>query len=166
MAPLQKVAFLAVLLSGCTAAPICVTRCGLTFQGVIDGSAPPEGWSCDAIQDQEDSALEAFKSVTDPKFGTDVCSRFQGYQIWMHTDEIRYVSKYDGKWNLGESWCWENQSSDGFWGRHMLVAKTQQPKLGSMSHELAHIAQRCEPADHSDWTQYNIWDAVEKAQEP
>lgn len=157
MASVSKIVILVVLLAACGVGPLCVTRCGLRFQGVIDDSAPPAGWTCDALQDQEDSALEAFAVVTDPEFAN-ACRNLKDYDVWLHTEQLEYKSSYTGAMVAGETWCWGN--------RWILLPQVAQPKLGGMSHEMAHVVQNCEPADHSNWDQYGIWQAVEKAQEP
>lgn len=165
MAPIQKVTLL-LLLASCGAEALCKTKCGLSFDGVTDGGTVPPGWTCDAIQKQEDRTLAAFKTIT-PDAGDfqNACKYFPGYHLYLVPDDpsqldagyYAYKSDYDSGWVGGETACWYS------W---ILVASTPQPRGSAFSHELAHVVQNCVPLLHEGWGDAGIYSAIDKADKP
>lgn len=153
MASIQKV-ILAVVLASCSCDKevLCKTTCGMEFMG-SNGGTVSDGWTCEAIQEQEDRTLAAF---SDAGILPTTCQNLNGYRMWINKDGPSYMSSYDDVEIAGETMCWEG------W---IQIAKTPQPRYSAFSHELAHVAQSCDPLDHTGWVDGGIFRAIEAADE-
>src|SRR3954471_13262705 len=83
MASIPKSAIVLLALVACDR-PLCVTTCGLRFEGRQNAEQVPSGWTCEAIQEQEDRTASAFMDV-DPAAGdfAHSCTNWNGYQAWL-----------------------------------------------------------------------------------
>jgi len=159
MAPFQKSTIIFLLLTAC-GKPLCVTTCGLKFEGATHYADIPAGWTCEDIQRQEDRAVEAFKSV-DPAAGDfgNTCKYLSGHSVYLHDTGPTYTSPYSGQKGVtGETDCPTHTT---------LVANRPNVQGSAFTHELAHVVQGCEDADgelgHAGWDKYGIDAAVHLA---
>lgn len=126
--------------------PDCVTRCGIDILNAK--------YSCEEYQFAEDVTLREFLLTDDPRL---------------------YVCKL-GDWRVeiqsGETFTslGEKVSGRAICGENVMYVNGLLPNRSSLSHEMAHAAQNCEPKPpfdpndyyHSNWTDGGIYGAISR----
>lgn len=145
---------------------LCVTKCGVRYQGDYPSGDMSPGFTCEELQRAEDRVLSAAHLVRDPRFVTadNVCKAVKGWNMWTHTQEC-WTDSW-GRGVCGMTECWSGRFQVG-------AART--PSASSFAHEVAHVVQRCTPRgkpdprfeddDHIGWSTNGIYDYITQAQE-
>ena len=144
-----------LLVVGCgteTPTAICVTRCGLSYQGRVTTRAAD--YTCEEIQRTEDRLVAAIS----PQYPA-ACTALRGWDLWSHA-EPSWVD-YWGRSVAGLTNCKNFQSEIG------LAA------IGSsaLAHEMTHMVQSCyggsAPFDqgmdgyHGDWVRRGLFTLID-----
>lgn len=139
--------------------PECITTCGVTYYGSVDGGALLDpGFDCAAVQRIEDAAIENFASYVtgDDRFARS-CPALNGWYLYMDPDHV-FVDPF-GRRVHGYAWCEL---------RTMHVGSALPGFRTALAHELAHAVQFCQPfassptdPDHAEWRERGIYRAVE-----
>lgn len=146
---------------------LCITRCGVRFQGLYPTNTMPEGWTCEDIQHQEDVTLNYFQYVLDERFrpAAKACAAMSGFSVDVYAMGTSWVDQW-GRNVQGLTFCEYGQ------------IQISQPELNARihktaySHEMAHAIQRCSsitPIDpgprsdpaHADWERDNIYQMLD-----
>ncbi len=115
------------------------TRCGLKVINDDRNTPPPPGWTLAAVQEVEDRALQAFKTIDDPRF-LDGCRRLEGWELMIlpgkNISAIPPQVGPDGGLLLvgGNTDC----------GMARIWVGNSAPMLGRLAHELGHAVQGCQ----------------------
>lgn len=148
---MKSLALFLVLTSSC-AAPLCVTKAGLRFNGGYNNYEVPESWSCSAIQEVESGMVSRLPQLNS--------SNLASYQLTI----IDPSTKTDpwGRKVAGYTRC--------SMGEMVVWGYPAHPALSALSHEIAHALQNCtaklpidpgKDEDHADWTREGIDAAIE-----
>lgn len=152
---------LGLLLSCCapTSAALCTTPCGLELYGPIPEPMPEDvgqpGWTCPELERTERVTLNAFaREVKDERFDF-ACSSFAGYAVRVVSvpvwESAQHAEPANPKGRVtGLTYC---QSG-------LVYVGNAPPLRGALSHELAHVAQRCNPHGHDSWGDAGINAAI------
>lgn len=144
---------------------MCSTTCGVNYYGMYDGvELPAERWSCDNFKHIANNAMLSFhlSPITDIRFAT-ACDRVNGYDVFI-MDTPSWWSQANNHNVAGLTYCEEHRiqigNADPAWD-------------GSLSHELAHAVQDCNPLvndtndpQHAGWADEGISAAIDAAQHP
>lgn len=153
------VSILAFLLSlpGCSTGPkpLCSTPCGLNLWGPIPEPLPESlgqpRWTCPELDRVEREALRAFaEDVIDPRFAG-ACPALYGWSVQVAPTDTWISAEHRTQSNptgsiAGVTYCAQGSVWVG----------NAPPLASALPHEMAHVIQRCSPADHSDWQDAGI----------
>jgi hypothetical protein len=142
----MKPILLALLLTGCSTGPICITDYGMGFMGYPDGTPPDVTWSCSRINDIESKMVDY---MGDYKL-------LKGYSIYLHPVD-----------------SWTDDFGRRVGGYTACGTKQMHIGLGqeAIAHEIAHALQNCNAPlpiddgmdiDHADWLRDRIYLQIEK----
>jgi hypothetical protein len=136
----------------------CKTACGLLVRNPV-----PANWTCPRIQETEDLARRMFKYYAKDQRLVGSCESLARYELQVVNED--WWTEPDGAQVSGRTFCFSGQ----------VKVNKRNPNQSSLSHEMAHILQDCDPTSpwrpcteqdphaceyHSNWDNLGIYEAI------
>lgn len=146
-----------LLLCACAAyeQPTYITQCGMEVVTKL-----PDGWLAEDLQAIEDLSLVHFTRVEDARF-EDTCATLRYTKLQFVAGDTFMSPYHDNVSVYGETHCLDSR----------ILLSSRAPHLSSLSHEIAHMVQTCQPhdcvheygddPDHLCWTDSGIFKTIQ-----